>query len=173
MPGPFIFRLCITPDMLFAVLQFNLCFRFFFFRGLRLLLLKPLFTIHAGETVKPSFISTVHTNPSRNRRNFENALRFSVDRKNFVSGAFQKRWRLNNPAINPNTQTFLPRAGDCCVYRFLRPSVREFDGFAALLCMCFFFYLIWYVIRLEFELAYVLFGFCGLFLIWLCCSPGL
>ena len=29
MPGPFIFRLCITADMLFAVLQFNLCFRFF------------------------------------------------------------------------------------------------------------------------------------------------
>ena len=29
MPGPLSFRLCITADMLFAVLQFNLCFRFF------------------------------------------------------------------------------------------------------------------------------------------------
>ena len=64
---------------------------------------------YAVEIWKRSFICTVrptvHTDPtlrrsSSNRRNFKTSVsRFSVDGKQFESGAFRKRWRHDNHVI--------------------------------------------------------------------------
>ena len=55
------------------------------------------------------------------------AFRFGEGGKHFENGAFRERWRQDNSMISLTEFFFKHKsrmAGDCCLFKFLRPSVN-------------------------------------------------